>query len=60
MFTSKVTDSIANEYGSLAGYALQLLGNVYRQDLALFLSMKLVRLAFDVMYQYCIVVGAIA
>ena len=34
MFTAKVTDCIINEYGSLAGYALQLLGNVYRQEVA--------------------------
>ena len=30
LFTSKVTESIINEYGSLASYALQLLGTVYR------------------------------
>lgn len=30
LFTSKVTESIIGEYGNLAGYALQLLGNVYR------------------------------
>ncbi|XP_065052437.1 cell division cycle protein 27 homolog isoform X2 [Rhopilema esculentum] len=32
LFTSKVTDNIMSEYGNLAGYALQLLGNVYRRS----------------------------
>ena len=30
LFNSKVIENITNEYGNLAGYALQLLGNVYR------------------------------
>ena len=32
LFNSKVIENITNEHGNVAGYALQLLGNVYRKS----------------------------